>query len=77
MKGIVITKMVIIAAIVLAAVLYILNQQGQLDLSKIGAPAAKQTTIKSTEQASNQITDIGSGVENVGSILEDIYKSLG
>ena len=68
--------MIIIAAIVLA-ILYVLNQQGQLNLSNIGAPITKQTTIKSPEQASNQITDIGSDVDDVGSILDDIDKSLG
>jgi len=73
MKGIVITKLIVIAAIIIAVV-YFLSQQGQLP--SIGAPA-KQTTIKSTEQASKEITEIGSGVENVGSILEDIDKRLG
>ena len=78
MKGIVITKMVIIAAVIIIAILYVLQQQGQLpsiDVTK--QPVAKETTIKSTQEASKEITEIGSGVENVGSILEDIDKRLG
>ena len=74
MKGIVLTKLIIIAAIIIA-VIYFLTQQG--NLPNFGVAGPKQTTIKNPEQASNQITQIGSGVENVGSILQDIDKKLG
>ena len=74
MKGIVITKMIIITGIILAAI-YFLTQQG--NLQNAGAPTTKTAAIKSPEQASNQIAQIGSGVDNVGSILEDIDKRLG
>ena len=75
MKGIVITKMVIIAAVIAIAVLYALQQQGQLP--SIGAPTAKATTIKSTQEASTKIISISSTVEDIGSLLEDIDKDLG
>ena len=76
MKGIVITKMVVIAAIILVAVFYIANQQGQLP-SIDGPTTPRTTTIKSTTQASGEITQIGSNVESVESILADIDKALG
>jgi len=70
--------MVIIAAVIIVAVLYLLQQQGQLpSIGVTKQPVAKETTIKSTQEASKEITNIGSGVENVGSILEDIDKRLG
>ena len=74
MKGIVITKLVIIVAVIIA-VMYFLTQQGTFQ--GITGPATKSTAIKSSEEASKQITGIGSGVENVSSILEDIDKRLG
>lgn len=74
MKGIVITKMIVVAAVILA-VIYFLNQQG--NLPSLGIPVAKPTTIKNTQQASQEIIDIGSGVEDITSILDDLDKKLG
>ncbi|MBI4010525.1 MAG: hypothetical protein HY361_05090 [Candidatus Aenigmarchaeota archaeon] len=76
MKGIVITKMVVVAAVILVAVIYLANQQGQLP-SISGGTTPRTTTIKSTSQASSEITQIGSNVENIESILADIDKALG
>ncbi len=74
-KGIVITKMIIIILVLAIAAYFLFNQGGQLP-SFQGITPIKQTSIKSTEQASKEITSIGTGVENVGSILEDIDKTF-
>ncbi len=37
----------------------------------------QQTTIKNQEDVSNAVTNISTGTEKIGSILEDIDKKLG
>lgn len=42
-----------------------------------GCTAPKEGEIKTGEEASQAITEVGEGVSEVGSILEDIDRKLG
>ena len=77
MKGIVITKTIIIVLVVAIAAYLILAQSGYIPTPTQLGTGKPQTTIKDNTEASNQITEIGTNVDDVNSLLEDIDKSLG
>ena len=61
---------VIIAIIAIVAVVAVVYMMGYISIGK-------PVTYRSEREASEAITNISSGVEQIGSIIEDISKRLG
>ena len=59
------TKAVVMILILLASVMF------------ISGCTQQESGVKSTDDVSRVVTNISSGVQNVGSVLEDIDQSLG
>ena len=76
MKGIIITKTIIILLIIAVAAYLILAESGYVPIPSQLGVVKTQTTIKDTNEASSQITEIGTNVDDLNSLLEDVDNSL-
>ena len=79
MKGIVLTTKIIALMLIIVAAVYFVGQQGLLpniNLPSTSGTGTATTTIKTTAEASKKIISMSATIDDLGSLVEDIDKSI-